>query len=72
MKKKFCPDVDIKDKFFVYILEEYKAKKQMTGKDAFALFEKSGARKFIYDFYESLHTQSTENTILDWEETFGI
>ena len=57
MKKKFCPDVDIKDKFFVYILEEYQAKKQMTG---------------IYDFYESLHTQSTENTILDLEETFGI
>ena len=42
--------------FITYCLEEYKAAKNMTGKEVFALFKKYNIIDYIVSCYGALHT----------------
>ena len=42
--------------FIAYCLEEYKAAKNMTGKDVIALFKKYNIIDYIVSCYGALHT----------------
>ena len=42
--------------FIAYCLEEYKAAKNMTGKEVIALFKKHGIIDYIVSCYGALHT----------------
>ncbi len=42
--------------FTIFCIENYKAYKKMTGKEVIALFERHGVMKYLYEFYDVLHT----------------
>ena len=42
--------------FTVFCLENYKAYKQMTGKEVTLLFQKHGVFDYLREFYDVLHT----------------
>jgi len=42
--------------FIVYCIETYKGHKDMDGSPVYALFQNSGALKYIDDCYDALHT----------------
>lgn len=42
--------------FAVFCLENYKAHRNLTGREVFALFEKYGVFDYIREFYDVLHT----------------
>ncbi len=42
--------------FAIFCLENYKAYKKLTGKQAVALFNKYGVFDYITEFYDVLHT----------------
>ncbi|MDR0799340.1 MAG: DUF3791 domain-containing protein [Dysgonamonadaceae bacterium] len=53
-------DLDSKKQFVVFAVEEYRTRKGIDGKTAIGLFEKSGLLNYIEDFYDILHSNSTE------------
>ncbi|WP_080657990.1 DUF3791 domain-containing protein [Clostridium butyricum] len=42
--------------FITYCLEEYKAAKKISGKEAIELFNRYGVIDYIRRYYEALHT----------------
>jgi hypothetical protein len=54
--------------FVVFAIEEYRAAKNLSGKEAFALFQKSGLLDYVEEFYDILHSQGTEYLIYDFDE----
>ena len=50
--------VDYKaNEFVIFCVEVFKEEYSMTGRDAYALFEKYGVLEYLYDGYDVLHTQ---------------
>jgi hypothetical protein len=61
-------NIDNKKKFVVFAIEVYRNRKNMNGKTAIALFEKSGLLRYIEDFYDILHANGTEYLIADFAD----
>ncbi len=60
--------IDKVEKFAIFAIEEYRAKKGLSGKDAFNLFEESGLFDYIIEFYDVLHSYSSEYLENDFDE----
>ncbi|MCL2844956.1 MAG: DUF3791 domain-containing protein [Chitinivibrionia bacterium] len=54
--------------FVIFAIEEYRAAKNITGKEALSLFQTSGLLDYIEEFYDVLHSQGTEYLIYDFDE----
>lgn len=53
-----------KSYFVTFCIEQYKNRKGMSGGDVVSLFDKYGVLEYLYDNFETLHTQS-HHWILD-------
>ncbi len=51
--------------FSVFCLESYKQVHQLTGKEAYALFNEYRVFNFIEDYYDVLHTTGQEFIVED-------
>lgn len=51
--------------FLVYCIEEYKAEKNLTGKEVMSLFRQYAVCEYIKSFYESLHTTGKKYIVED-------
>ena len=67
-QKKFYPEVKTEDAFFVYVLEEFKSSKKISGKEALNIFTESGISNYIRNHFESLHTISSQEILADIDE----
>lgn len=54
--------------FLIYCIEEYKRIHGITGREAYLIFERSGASRYIIDHYDALHTAGVEYTLGDIED----
>ncbi|MDR1739691.1 MAG: DUF3791 domain-containing protein [Bacteroidales bacterium] len=61
-------NIDKVEKFAIFAIEEYRAKKGLSGKDAFNLFEESGLFDYIIEFYDVLHSYGSEFLENDFDE----
>ncbi len=52
-------------KFMVFCAEQYKAAKNLTGKQLSELFTKYRVWEYVYTCYEALHTTGTNYIIQD-------
>ena len=59
-------------KFLVFCMEEYRNKKNLTGKELTALFSKYGVYDYVLSSYESLHTTGTNYIIEDIDEFLKV
>lgn len=55
-------------KYIVFIIEEYKKRQKLSGSRVTNYFQDNNIYNFIINNYEALHTQSTENVLLDINE----
>lgn len=51
--------------FLVYCIEEYKAEKNLTGKEVMRLFREYAVCEYIKSFYEALHTTGKKYIVED-------
>lgn len=51
--------------FLVYCIEEYKAEKNLTGKEVMSLFRQYDVCEYIKSFYEALHTTGKKYIVED-------
>jgi hypothetical protein len=51
--------------FLVYCIEEYKAEKNLTGKEVINLFHQYSVCEYIKSFYEALHTTGKKYIVED-------
>ncbi|MBR1447429.1 MAG: DUF3791 domain-containing protein [Prevotella sp.] len=51
--------------FYVYCLENYATRKQISGMRAWTLFKETGADEYVIDNYDWLHTQGMEYVLDD-------
>lgn len=51
--------------FLIYCIEEYKRRHGTTGRETYELFDRVGARRYILDHYDALHTAGVEYTLSD-------
>lgn len=51
--------------FLVYCIEQYKDKKNMTGKEVISLFRQYSVCEYIKSFYEALHTTGDKYIVED-------
>jgi len=51
--------------YLIFLTEQYAARKNMTGGEAFALFEKKGILPMILGQYYTYHTERVENAVDD-------
>lgn len=51
--------------FLVYCIEQYKDKKNMTGKEVISLFRQYSVCEYIKSFYEALHTTGGKYIVED-------
>ncbi len=58
--------------FLSFCIEQYKAKKGMTGEEAFQLLNKYGVMEYLYEHFEVLHTQSHQWILADIDEFMAI
>lgn len=54
--------------YIVYSIEEYKRQKNLDGRTVVEIFRKNKIFDFVEKYYESLHTGSSENLILDIDQ----
>lgn len=57
--------------FLIYCLEEYKAAKNMTGKQVMEIFEKYQVTDYILSCYEALHTTGANYIVSDIDDYLG-
>lgn len=62
------PAVDQVGQFLVFCLEEFKAAQEMTGAQAFDLFEQAGVFDYLQDGYDQLHTLGSAALIEDIQD----
>ena len=55
-------------KYLLFCIEAYKKACGLTGKQAYALFEKYGFFDYILDLYEILHIQGTRYLLEELDE----
>lgn len=58
--------------FVSFCIEEFSAKKGITGEQTFDLFTKFGVTDYLSKYYESLHTQGRDWIISDIEEFIDV
>lgn len=51
--------------FMIYCIEEYRARKEITGKEVIVLFNSFNIFQYLKDYYECLHTMGIEYIIQD-------
>jgi hypothetical protein len=51
--------------FLVYCIEEYRAEKNLTGKEVINLFHQYSVFEYIKSFYEALHTTGEKYIVED-------
>ena len=54
--------------FLVLCIEEYKNRKEMSGKEVLKLFNRYAVCEYIYQFYEVLHTTGTQYIVNDIDQ----
>ena len=54
--------------FLIHCIEQYKAAKQLTGRQVIALFEQFSVMEYIYDCFEALHTTGRNYLINDIDQ----
>jgi hypothetical protein len=64
-------DENVQD-FIIFCIEEYKAAKGLTGKEAQELFDKTGAYEYLENGYDVLHTFGSEHIISDLDRYFDV
>ena len=62
--KKISP----KAEFFIFLLEKYAEKKNMSAKSVLNLWHEKGMVDYINNMYEQYHTERIENAIQDIEQ----
>ncbi len=55
-------------RFVIFVLEEYKSAKGLTGKAALELFDKYDVFSYLEEFYPCLHTFGTKYIIMDVDD----
>lgn len=58
--------------FIIFYLENYKVHKNLTGKQAYDLFEKYGIFDYLYEFYDVLHTTGYQYVNEDIDEYLKV
>lgn len=58
--------------FVIFCLEMYKAKNELSGEEAYKIFEKYGVLEYLQEGYEVLHTQGKEWLVNDIKEYLKI
>ena len=56
-----------KEKFFIFLLENYARKKNTSAEAVFDEWGKKGVTQYIYDMYERYHQEAIENAYEDIE-----
>ena len=51
--------------FMIYCIEEYRARKEITGKEVIVLFNSFNIFQYLKDYYECLHIMGIEYIIQD-------
>lgn len=68
--------VEVMDKkindFIIFCLEYYKQKNNLTGREAYDIFEKYGVFDYLREGYDVLHTQGKDWLINDIEEFLKV
>ncbi|MDR1185958.1 MAG: DUF3791 domain-containing protein [Bifidobacteriaceae bacterium] len=49
-------------RFLAYCVETYKGAKELSGREVFELFRRTGAWDYLWDSYDALHTTGPEYT----------
>jgi hypothetical protein len=63
-------EVENKKRFTVFAIEEYRTRKNIDGRTAITLFEKSGLLCYIEDFFDVLHSCGAEYLAADFDDYF--
>lgn len=58
--------------FIAFCIEEYKAAKNMTGKQVADLFDEYGVTDYLCECFEPLHTQGREWLLAEIDEFINI
>lgn len=58
--------------FVIFCLEMYKAENELSGEEAYKIFEKYGVLKYLQEGYEVLHTQGKEWLVNEIKEFLKI
>ena len=58
--------------FVIFCLEMYKEEHELSGEEAYKIFEKYGVLKYLQEGYEVLHTQGKEWIVNDIKEFLKI
>lgn len=58
--------------FIIFCLEYYKQKNNLTGKEAYDIFERYGVFDYLHEGYDVLHTQGKDWLINDIEEFLKV
>jgi len=58
--------------FIIFCLEHYRQKEELTGKQAYELFETYKVFEYLYNGYEMLHTQGAAWLMNDIDEFLRI
>lgn len=57
--------MSVEMEFLIYCIEEYKRLHGTSGREAYHIFEHSGASQYILSHYDALHTAGIEYTLDD-------
>lgn len=60
------------NEFVIFCIEIYKAKKNLSGKQVYNIFEKYNLFDYLQDGYDILHTQGEEWLIQDIDEFLKV
>ena len=72
MPKRKTKDTEERIFFVSCIIERYKKKKRLTGNVVATLFREKNITQWLYDNYETLHSESEDNVVHEIGELFGI
>ena len=56
--------------FLSFCIEQYKAAKGMTGKEAMQELDRYGVLEYLSEFYDVLHTQGRQWSLADIQDKF--
>lgn len=59
-------------RFTVFCLENYKAEKRLTGKEADELFRRYGVYDYLREFYDVLHTTGHQYLVSDIDQYINV
>ncbi|MCD8317257.1 MAG: DUF3791 domain-containing protein [Eggerthellaceae bacterium] len=59
-------------KFFIYLLENYAAYRQMAAMDVYTELQEHGLIEHVYDMYTQYHAEAIENAFDDMDRLLDI